>query len=158
ATHVWVLDPLDGTNNFGRGIPGFSVSVGILRGGRPLAGAVYDPLSDQLFRAAEGKGAWCNERELRVEPAALGPRSLFTVRTPFRGGALSGVEGGLRLCRIRGRGSPALHLCAAPRGALAIVPARGASLGDIAGAPPIVLEAGGRSPTAAGDELSPTPA
>lgn len=158
ATHVWVLDPLDGTNNFGRGIPGFSVSVGVLRGGRPLAGAVYDPLADQLFRATEGKGAWCNERELRLEPAALGPRSLFTVRTPFRDGVPSWVEGWMRRYRMRRVGSTALHLCYVALGALAVVHDHGASLWDIAGAAPIVLEAGGRLTTAAGDELFPIPA
>jgi len=155
ATYVWVLDPLDGTNNFGRGIPGFSVSVGVLRAGRPLAGAVYDPLADQLFRAAEGKGAWCNERELRLEPAGLGPRSLFTVRAPFRDGVPPWVEGWMQRYRLRRVGSTALHLCYVALGALAIVHDHAASLWDIAGAAPIVLEAGGRLTTAAGDELFP---
>ena len=155
ATYVWVLDPLDGTNNFGRGIPGFSVSVGVLRAGRPLAGAVYDPLADQLFRAAEGKGAWCNERELRIEPAGLGPRSLFTVRAPFRDGVPPWVEGWMQRYRLRRVGSTALHLCYVALGALAIVHDHAASLWDIAGAAPIVLEAGGRLTTAAGDELFP---
>jgi len=155
ATYVWVLDPLDGTNNFGRGIPGFSVSVGVLRAGRPLAGAVYDPLADQLFRAAEGKGAWCNERELRIEPAGLGPRSLFTVRAPFRDGVPPWVEGWMQRYRLRRVGSTALHLCYVALGALAIVHDHAASLWDIAGAAPVVLEAGGRLTTAAGDELFP---
>ena len=158
ATYVWVLDPLDGTNNFGRGIPGFSVSVGVLRAGRPVAGAVYDPLADQLFRAAEGKGAWCNERELRLEPAGLGPRSLFTVRAPFRDGVPPWVEGWMRRYRLRRVGSTALHLCYVALGALAIAHDHAASLWDIAGAAPIVLEAGGRLTTAAGDELFPIPA
>ena len=155
ATYVWVLDPLDGTNNFGRGIPGFSVSVGVLRAGRPLAGAVYDPLADQLFRAAEGKGAWCNERELRIEPAGLGPRSLFTVRAPFRDGVPPWVEGWMQRYRLRRVGSTALHLCYVALGALAVVHDHTASLWDIAGAAPVVLEAGGRLTTAAGDELFP---
>src|ERR671923_113025 len=45
ARYAWVLDPIDGTNNFARGLPGFAVSVGVLRDGMPFAGAVYDPLS-----------------------------------------------------------------------------------------------------------------
>jgi myo-inositol-1(or 4)-monophosphatase len=155
ALHVWVLDPLDGTNNFGRGIPGFSVSVGVLRDGRPLAGAVYDPLADQLFRAAEGKGAWCNERELKLEPAGLGPRSLFAVRTPFRDGVPAWVQGWMRRYRLRRVGSTALHLCYVALGGLAIAHDHGASLWDIAGATPIVLEAGGRVTTAGGDDLFP---
>src|SRR5262249_25684247 len=43
ARFVWVIDPVDGTNNFGRGIPGFAISVGVLRDGMPYAGAAYDP-------------------------------------------------------------------------------------------------------------------
>ena len=71
AAYRWVLDPIDGTNNFGRGLPGFSVSVGVLCDGRPVAGAVYDPLADWLFRAAEGQGRWAPSRS----PTTTAPRS-----------------------------------------------------------------------------------
>jgi myo-inositol-1(or 4)-monophosphatase len=83
ARYWWVLDPLDGTNNFGRGLPGFSISVGLLRDGVPFAGAVYDPVSGWLFTAAAGRGAWLNGRRLQVRPEPLSSRSLFVVRTPF---------------------------------------------------------------------------
>src|SRR5262249_45818335 len=86
-----------------------------------------------------------------------GPRSLFTVRTPFRDGVPSWVEGWMRRYRMRRVGSTALHLCYVALGALAVVHDHGASLWDIAGAAPIVLEAGGRLTTAAGDELFPPP-
>src|SRR5262245_26881222 len=62
ARYVWVIDPIDGTNNYGRGMPGFSISVGVMRDGVPVGGAVYDPLSGQLFTAWRGEGAWLNER------------------------------------------------------------------------------------------------
>src|SRR5262245_17821999 len=62
----WILDPIDGTNNFGRGLPGFAVSVGVVSAGYPVAGAVYDPLSRWLFRGAAGQGAWLNDRPLHA--------------------------------------------------------------------------------------------
>src|SRR5262245_12189688 len=155
AHHVWVLDPVDGTNNFGRGIPGFCVSVGILRGGAAFAGAVYDPMADQLFTAAVGAGAWCNGRRLRVEPAPLSGRSLFSIRTPWPEGVPPFVEGWMRRHRLRRPGSTALQLCYVAMGALAFVHDHGASLWDVAGAAPVVTEAGGMLTTPGGDPLFP---
>jgi myo-inositol-1(or 4)-monophosphatase len=155
APYVWVLDPLDGTNNFGRGMPGFSVSIGVLRDGHPAAGAVYDPLGDQLFKASEGNGAWCNGRLMKLAPASLSARSLFTIRTPWPEGVPPWVEGWMRRYRLRRVGSTALHLCYVALGALAFVHDRGASLWDIAGAAPVVLEAGGRLTTTGGEGLFP---
>ena len=73
---VWIIDPIDGTNNFGRGLPGFSVSVGVMRGGWPVAGAVYDPLAEMLFTACRGRGAALNGEPIATRPAALTRRSL----------------------------------------------------------------------------------
>ena len=85
ALYSWVLDPIDGTNNFGRGLPGFSISIGVLRNGQPYAGAVYDPISRWLFTGCVGRGAWLNDRSLRARPAPLTRSSLVSVRTPAGG-------------------------------------------------------------------------
>ena len=61
---VWILDPLDGTSNFSAGIPFFSVSLALIRDGRPMLGLVYDPVRDECFAAARGQGAWLNARIL----------------------------------------------------------------------------------------------
>ncbi|HEY7654072.1 MAG TPA: inositol monophosphatase [Methylomirabilota bacterium] len=143
APHVWIVDPIDGTNNFGRGLPGFSVSVGVLRYGRPFCGAVYDPLSGHLFTGLVGQGAWLNERPLRVTPTALSSRSLFCVRTPYRDGVPAFVQRWLGRYRLRRVGSTALHLCYVASGALAFVHDQRAMLWDIAGAAPVLIEAGG---------------
>ena len=60
----WRIDPIDGTTNYARGLPFFSVSVGVMQDGRPVAGAVYDPLRDQMYHATKGTGAFCNDRRL----------------------------------------------------------------------------------------------
>jgi myo-inositol-1(or 4)-monophosphatase len=65
-THTWIVDPLDGTTNFLHGIPQFAISIGLEREGTIVAGLVYNPANDELFTAERGKGAFLNDRRLRV--------------------------------------------------------------------------------------------
>jgi myo-inositol-1(or 4)-monophosphatase len=65
ARHVWYVDGLDGTGNFAAGLPWYCVSVGLRVDGAATAGAVYDPVHDELFSAARGLGSTCNGRPLR---------------------------------------------------------------------------------------------
>jgi len=153
--YLWLIDPVDGTNNFGRGIPGFSVSIGVLCDGRPLTGVVYDPLTRQLFSACVGDGAWLNGRPLRIEAAALGPRSLFSIRTPYPGTVPPYVARWLGRYRLRRPGSTALALCYVAAGALAFIHDHRASLWDLAGAAPVLLEAGGTLTDPTGHDLFP---
>jgi myo-inositol-1(or 4)-monophosphatase len=66
TTHRWHIDPLDGTTNFLHGMPFFSVSVGLERDGVLVAGVVYNPATEDLFFAERGKGAFHNDRRIRV--------------------------------------------------------------------------------------------
>jgi myo-inositol-1(or 4)-monophosphatase len=63
---TWVVDPLDGTNNYVFGIPFFCVNVALVRGEDILLGVTYDPLRGELFRAEKGQGAYLNDSPLRV--------------------------------------------------------------------------------------------
>jgi len=65
-THRFIVDPLDGTTNFLHGIPHFAVSIGLERAGAIVAGVVYNPANDELFVAERGKGAFLNDRRIRV--------------------------------------------------------------------------------------------
>ncbi|KAA5603384.1 inositol monophosphatase family protein [Blastochloris sulfoviridis] len=65
-SHRWLVDPLDGTTNFLHGIPHFAVSIGLERDGVPVAGVIYNPATDELFTAERGRGAFVNDRRLRV--------------------------------------------------------------------------------------------
>jgi len=65
-SHRWIIDPLDGTTNFLHGIPQFAISVGLEREGQMVAGVVYNPVTDELFLAEKGQGAFLNDRRLRV--------------------------------------------------------------------------------------------
>ncbi len=64
-THRWIVDPLDGTTNFLHGIPIFCISIGLEREGQMVAGLIYNPVSDELYTAEKGKGAFLNDRNLR---------------------------------------------------------------------------------------------
>jgi len=65
-SHRWIVDPLDGTTNFLHGIPHFAVSIALERNGAIVAGLTYNPANDELFFAERGKGAFLNERRIRV--------------------------------------------------------------------------------------------
>jgi len=65
-THRWIVDPLDGTTNFLHGIPHFAVSIALEREGVIVAGIVYNPANDDLFVAERGKGAFFNDKRIRV--------------------------------------------------------------------------------------------
>ena len=66
SSNEWVVDPLDGTTNFLHGIPLFAVSVGLVRNGVPFAGVIFNPVTDELYAAEKGQGAYFNDRRLRV--------------------------------------------------------------------------------------------
>lgn len=155
ARYAWVIDPIDGTNNYGRGMPGFSVSVGVLRDGDIVGGAVYDPLAGQLFTAWAGRGAWLNDRRLRVAPAKLDARSMFSIRAPFSDGVPDAVARWLRLYRLRRGGSTALQLCYIALGGLAFMYDHKTSLWDIAGAAAVIREAGAQLSAPDGEALFP---
>jgi myo-inositol-1(or 4)-monophosphatase len=65
-THSWIVDPLDGTTNFLHGIPHFAISIALERAGTIVAGVIYNPASDELYVAERGKGAFLNDKRLRV--------------------------------------------------------------------------------------------
>ncbi|MDU8923989.1 inositol-1-monophosphatase [Pasteurellaceae bacterium LIM206] len=80
----WIIDPLDGTTNFIKGFPHFSVSIAIRVKGRTEVGVVYDPIKNELFTAVRGEGAKLNDIRLRVEPKRELTGSVLTTGFPFK--------------------------------------------------------------------------
>lgn len=64
---LWCIDPIDGTSNFVNGLPYFAVSVGLVRGGRCVLGAVYDPVAGEMFHAERGRGAYLDSVRLPIK-------------------------------------------------------------------------------------------
>ena len=113
---TWFIDPIDGTTNFVYGHPGYAVSVAAAAGGRPVAGAVVDPLHGEVFSAARGSGAVCNGEPLAVSGADdLGAALVATgfgydeADRVHQGSVVAGLLGRVR--DIRRMGSAALDLC-----------------------------------------------
>src|SRR5687768_13015652 len=74
---VWVIDPIDGTNNFVAGLGNFAACIGLLERGEPVLGVVYDVTRDACYAAARGEGAWLGTRRLRAAPAPLSDSSML---------------------------------------------------------------------------------
>ncbi len=83
---VWVIDPIDGTTNFLRGIPHFCVSIAVRQKGKTVAAVVYDPLQDEMFSAANGSGAQLNNTRLRVSSVKKLEGAVLATGFPFRDG------------------------------------------------------------------------
>ena len=87
SDRVWVVDPMDGTQEFIQKIPEFAVSIGLVEDGRPILGVVYNPSLDQLFWAIRGHGAWCGEQQLRVpETPRLAEATILSSRSETKRG------------------------------------------------------------------------
>jgi len=82
SDYCWVIDPLDGTTNFAHGLPYFCISVGLTYKKNPVFGMIYQPLTDELFYATQGKGAFLNGKPITASQAPL-EKSLLVVGLPY---------------------------------------------------------------------------
>ena len=84
-THRWIIDPLDGTTNFLHGIPVFAISIALERDSEIVAGYIYNPASDETFTAERGKGAYLNDRRIRVAGRTVLDDCVIATGIPHRG-------------------------------------------------------------------------
>jgi histidinol-phosphatase len=144
---TWIIDPIDGTNNFIAGIPIWATLVALQVDGRNVVGAVSAPALDELYDAAEGAGARMNGEEVRVSDVAS--LESASVASPgareFSEHGLAGFYAKLthRCWRSRGFGDFWGHMLVA-RGALDVMVEPILNVWDFAALEPIVSEAGGR--------------
>jgi myo-inositol-1(or 4)-monophosphatase len=147
--HRWIVDPLDGTANFLHGIPHFAISIAAERDGEIVAGLIYEPVSDQMYWAEKGIGAYVNDRRLRVSArrqlgdAVIGTGIAPSVRdqTPAYLAALAAVTGAT--AGVRHMGSAALDLAYVAAGRYDGFWEFGLSPWDLAAGILLVREAGG---------------
>jgi len=76
--NIWIIDPIDGTNNFLHGIPHFAISVALKSKDELLSGLIFDPIKDEMFFAEKDKGAYLNNQRLRVSKKNLLDECLFS--------------------------------------------------------------------------------
>ena len=148
-TRRWIVDPLDGSTNFLRGMPHWAVSIALEHKGEIVAGVVYDAAKDEMYVAEKGQGAWMNDQRLRVSDRARLEDCVFGTGVPF--GARRGLPETLQdLARlmpvtagVRRWGSAALDMAYVAAGRFDGFWERGLNLWDIAAGLLIVREAGG---------------
>jgi myo-inositol-1(or 4)-monophosphatase len=83
SSHVWIIDPIDGTTNFSHGFPHFCVCIALEVDGQLELGVTYDPSRDEMFWAGRGQGAWCNGRRISVSRRDRLERSLAVTGFPY---------------------------------------------------------------------------
>lgn len=146
---VWVIDPLDGTNNFAHGYPFFAVNVALMLGDRLLVGVTYDPLRDELFVAAHARGARLNGRPIRVSGRDSLAEAMVATGFPYDKATnpdnnLPQLTVVTPLVRgIRRSGSAALDLAYVAAGRLDAYWERGTCAWDVAAGILLIREAGG---------------
>src|SRR5690606_12058511 len=84
ADYVWLIDPIDGTHNFSRGLPHFCISIAFMEKGKIQHGLILDPVRDELFTASRGKGARLNDKRIRVSDTKKLNTSLVCMGFPVR--------------------------------------------------------------------------
>lgn len=84
AEYQWVIDPLDGTTNFLHGFPQYAVSIALLHKGVPDQAVVYDPAHNDLYTASRGRGAFLNDRRIRVSKRTKLQEAIIGSGFPFR--------------------------------------------------------------------------
>lgn len=80
---LWIIDPLDGTTNFAHGLPIFSVSIGVMKKGELICGAVYDVMRDAIYSAEKNSGSFCNKKKLKVSDNDILRNSVLVTGFPY---------------------------------------------------------------------------
>lgn len=84
SDELWIIDPLDGTSNFLHGIPHYAISIAHQVRGKLVAAVIYDPIKEELFTAARGRGAYLNDQRIRVTPRTGLNGAIMATALPFR--------------------------------------------------------------------------
>ena len=149
AEYRWIIDPLDGTTNFIHGFPQYCVSVAVEHRGALAHAVVYDPVRNELFTASKGRGAFLNDRRIRVSKCARLQDALVGTGFPFK--ELTRVDLYLRQLKrlmsdasgVRRAGAAALDLAYVACGRLDAFWELGLSPWDMAAGALLIQEAGG---------------
>ena len=147
----WIIDPLDGTNNFLHNFPVYCVSIAVQISGRLSHGVIYDPMRQEIFSASRGDGAQLDGRKIRVSGRRQIDDALLGTGFPYREGQQADLDAYLELLKlvlqnsagIRRPGAAALDLAYVAAGRLDAFWEFGLKSWDIAAGALMIREAGG---------------
>ena len=157
-THTWIVDPLDGTTNFLHAIPHFAINIALQREGVVVAAVTYNPVTNDLFWAEKGKGAFVNDRRLRVAARQRMDEAVLATGIPFLGHGQHARflkelhQISQRVAGVRRFGAAALDLAWVAAGRMDGFWERDLSAWDLAAGVLLVTEAGGKVTTAEGGD------
>jgi myo-inositol-1(or 4)-monophosphatase len=156
--YTWIIDPLDGTTNFIHGFPQYCVSIGVQHRGSLAHGVIYDPTRNELFTASKGRGAFLNDRRIRVSKCTRLEGALVGTGFPFKelGRAdlyLAQLKTMMeKTAGVRRAGAAALDLAYVACGRLDAFWELGLSPWDMAAGALMIQEAGGLVADPAGEQ------
>lgn len=143
ARFAWVLDPIDGTNNYATGIPYCAISLALLENGTPVYGVIYDLARRVLMHGGPGFGAWDGEKPARVKIQEKVDQRMLGFHSPVDKSYAPQAALLVQHFKIRGLGSSTLHLAYVGAGLLDATVDYNVKVWDIAAAVPFCQGAGG---------------
>lgn len=151
----WIIDPIDGTNNYANGLPCFCVSIGVMHRGEPVIGIIFDPVANAMYTAVKNGQAQLNKKKISADQNRIDRFASFGIdshRNPI-------VNTGFDEMRLRTRfrcfGSTALHMAYVAKGAMAGMAASSPKLWDICAGTVLIRQAGGNVAKPDGTALFP---
>jgi myo-inositol-1(or 4)-monophosphatase len=148
-THTWIVDPIDGTSNFMHAMPHFAVNIALKRDNQIVAGVTFNPITNELFWAENGKGAFLNDKRIRVAGRSKLEDSLIGMGAPFVGRPGHAQyfkelhQLTQRVAGVRRMGSAALDMCWTAAGRYDGYWERNLNPWDVCAGLIIIAEAGG---------------
>ena len=141
---TWVLDPIDGTNNYATGIPYCAISLALLENGVPVYGVVYDMARRVLMHGGPGFGLWDGERVASVKSTPPDAQSMLGFHSPYDKAFSHHAKVLVENFKLRGLGSSTLHVAYVAVGLLDATVDHNVRIWDIAAAIPLVWAGGGK--------------
>ncbi|MBC2607624.1 inositol monophosphatase family protein [Pelagicoccus albus] len=141
--YSWLLDPIDGTNNFARSIPNCSISLALLKDGNPIYGYIYDHGTGKLFHGGPGYGLWIDDEEVKRRECEVNKQSLIATQALADESAVQDDDALRMAFKLRAFGSSAIHMAYTALGWIDGVIGHRVKTWDIAGGMPLIAAVGG---------------
>jgi len=151
----WVIDPIDGTNNFAHKLPLFSISIGVMSEGKPIVGVIFAPALESMFTAFEGGDAQLNSRRINASEDDLSDLTSIGLDSLFKEHVPEWAQEIIKRTMYRNLGSAALQMAYVANGSLIANINTGTKLWDMAAGTLIAQRAGALATNWKGDSLFP---